>query len=177
VPASTDVRRLVLLRHAKAEQLGGAVHGDAQRPLALVGRRQSGQVGLALASAGLRPDLVLCSSSLRTRQTWELSRGALGTDGIEVRIDEAVYHAGVDDLLEMVRALGEGVRTVLVVGHEPTMSRTAATLAGDGSDAAAVARARAGVPTATFSVVETTGPWWSLSAENGRLTRIVAPAH
>jgi len=177
VTASTDVRRLVLLRHAKAERLGGAVHSDAQRPLALVGRRQSGQVGLALAAAGLRPDLVLCSSSLRTRQTWELSRGALGIDGVEVRVDESIYLAGVDDLLEMVRELDESVRTVLVVGHEPTMSRTAATLAGDGSDAAAVARAHAGVPTATFSVVETAGPWRSLGAQSGRLTRVVAPAH
>lgn len=177
MPVSTDVRRLVLLRHAKAEHLGGAIHSDAQRPLALVGRRQSGQVGVALAAAGLRPDLVLCSSSLRTRQTWELSRGALGVDGIEVRIDESIYVAGVDDLLEMVRELDESVRTVLVVGHEPTMSQTAATLAGDGSDAAAVARARAGVPTAAFSVVETAGPWRALGAQSGRLTRIVAPPH
>ena len=66
--------RLVLLRHAKAER--GLDVPDAQRPLTVHGRRQSAEVGTALAAAGLVPDLVLCSSSVRTRQTWELVEAA-----------------------------------------------------------------------------------------------------
>ena len=149
---------------------------DAHRPLALVGRRQSSQVGASLAAAGLLPDVVLVSSAVRTRQTWELSRAALGAVDADVRIDEAVYLAGVDDLVTMLRALADAVRTVLVVGHEPTMSRTAAALAGTGSDPAAVEQVRTGLRTGAFGVVEIDVPWRSLDASSGRLTEVVPPA-
>ena len=84
--------RLVLLRHAKAEH--GLDVPDHDRPLTLRGRRQSAEVGTALAEAGLVPDLVLCSSSVRTRQTWELARGPLGAEP-EVVFSDELYDAGV----------------------------------------------------------------------------------
>jgi phosphohistidine phosphatase len=165
----------VLLRHAKAERAGSTALADVQRPLALVGRRQSSQVGAALAAAGLVPDVVLCSSSVRTRQTWELSRAALGATGVEVRFDDTVYLGGVAELVDLLRELDDAFRTVLVVGHEPTMSRTAAALAGDGSDSSAVAHVHAGIKTGTFSVLEFDQPWRSLGDASGRLVEVVAP--
>ena len=139
--SDTGPRRLLLLRHAKAE------HPDADRRTSSARCRSSGasspaQVGAALAADDLVPDLVLCSSSVRTRQTWELVRGALGADP-EVRFLDDLYYAGSSALVELVRAVPDDVRTVLVVGHEPTMSQAAVLLAGPDSDPT-TARARAG---------------------------------
>ncbi len=166
--------QLVLLRHATAEPAGTL--DDPLRPLALAGRRQAAEVGTALRAAGVVPDLVLVSSAVRTRQTWDLVRAGLDVPADVARVSEDVYSAGVRSLLGLLRGLDESAGTVLVVGHEPTVSQTAAALAGPGSDDAAVARVRVGVPTAAWSVLELDGPWAALEPDSARLLRVVSPA-
>ncbi len=171
---SDRTRRLVLLRHAKAEPRGESL-GDEVRPLALEGRRQSARVGRLLLDAGFVPELALVSSSVRTRQTWELLCGAFGDAEPEVVLDDALYLGGVEELLDLVRGTDERVRSVLVVGHEPTISSAAATLAGPDSDTGAVARVRAGVPTATWAVLELEEHWDALGPGGARLRAVVDP--
>ncbi|WP_146927017.1 SixA phosphatase family protein [Cellulomonas xylanilytica] len=166
--SATGPRRLLLLRHAKAEHPD--VIPDIQRPLSLVGRKQSGRVGAALAGDDLVPDLVLCSSSVRTRQTWDLVRASLGAEP-EVRYLDDLYDAGSSTVVELVRAVPGDVRTVLVVGHEPTMSQAAALLAGPDSDPATLERVRVGVPTASWSLLEVSG-WDTLAAGSAALRRL-----
>jgi len=170
---STAPRRLVLLRHAKAEHGGDLA--DHLRPLSLVGRRQATGVGTTLRTAGVVPELVLCSSSVRTRQTWDLVRSSLGAQPT-VEISDTLYSAGVRALLEVVRTVPAEVRTVLVVGHEPTVSEAAATLAGPGSDEGCLARVRIGMPTGSYSVLETDVEWSWLEPDGARLLRLVTPA-
>lgn len=167
--------RLVLLRHAKAEPAGALL--DHERPLALPGRRQASAAGAALAAAGLAPTHVLCSSALRTRQTWELARTALAAAGAPdavVTVRDELYDATTGDLAALVQALPAEAATVLVVGHEPTMSHAAATLAGAGSDEAVVARVRRGVPTAAWSVLELDGAWDATAPGALRLVHLAA---
>lgn len=171
-----STHHLVILRHAKAEPAGAVV--DHERPLALAGRRQAAAVGAALAAAGLAPTHVLCSSALRTRQTWEVARHALvGAPGAEptVEVSDALYDAGAGDVLAAVRDLPQDAATVLVVGHEPTVSHLAAGLAGPGSDDAALARVRTGVPTAAWSVLAVDTPWAELDAGTARLLSVATP--
>lgn len=171
------LHRLVLLRHAKAEPAGVVV--DHERPLALAGRRQASAVGAALAAAGLAPTHVLCSSALRTRQTWELVRTALGVAGASdavMSVSDDLYDASTGDLVAHVQALPADAVTVLVVGHEPTMSRAAAVLAGPGSDDALVARVHAGVATASWSVLELDGAWDAVAPGALRLVTLDRPA-
>jgi phosphohistidine phosphatase len=172
---------LVLLRHAKAEH--GLSVPDVQRPLTDRGRRQSRQVGVDLAAAGVVPDLVLCSSSVRTRQTWQLAGAALGAAlgaasgaAPPVTYADELYDAGVEAVLATLRTVGEDVGTVLVVGHEPAMSGTATALAALGSDEATYARIRTGVPTAAWIVLTPTGPWAGLGHGGAVLERLHVPA-
>jgi phosphohistidine phosphatase len=171
VTSETGTRRLLLLRHAKAEHPD--LVADIQRPLSLVGRRQSTGVGAGLAAADLVPDLVLCSASVRTRQTWDLARSALGADP-EVRYLEDLYYAGSHALVDLVRAVPADVRTLLVVGHEPTMSQAAVLLAGPDSDPETLARVRVGVPTASWSLLEVAG-WDDLARGGATLRRLTIP--
>jgi len=165
--------RLVVLRHAKAEPAGAG--GDLGRPLALRGRRQATAVGRALLAAGLVPAAALCSPALRTRQTWELASAAWGGQAPEARWDETLYDAGPQDLLRAVNGLGAGARTGIVVGHEPAVSSLAAYLADAGSDAAALAQARVGVPTATCCVLESAAPWSAWGRSTATLLAVVPP--
>lgn len=168
-------RRLVLLRHAKAEPAGDTLPDDL-RPLALRGRSQAGLVGKTFAAEGLVPDVALVSSAVRTRQTWELLAAQLGPHGVAVQVRPELYQAGVAGVLGMLHELDPAVRTVLVVGHEPTMAATAAHLAGPGSDDAALAQVRVGVPTAAWSVLEADLAWADWARRAARLVAVARPA-
>jgi phosphohistidine phosphatase len=89
-------------------------------------------------------------------------------------LDE-VYEAGVRSLLALLATAPDEAGTLVVVGHEPTMSHAAATIAGPGSEESAVARVQVGVPTASWSWIELDGPWASLEPRSGRLLRLVTP--
>jgi broad specificity phosphatase PhoE len=68
---------LYLLRHAKSSWADPALP-DYQRPLAPRGLRDVKRIARHLVRLGIEPELVLCSSAERTRETLELIRPALG---------------------------------------------------------------------------------------------------
>lgn len=167
-------RRLVLLRHARAEHHGGI--SDELRPLNPTGRRQAVEVGRSFVAGRLVPDVVLCSSAVRTRQTFELLASAFGSHP-DVEFTEDLYGAGISSTLDLIGAARETAGTVLVVGHEPVMSGVAYVLAGPGSDESAVARVRAGVPTGAYCVLEHETSWRRLERGGAVLTHVYLPPH
>ncbi len=171
---TSEPRRLVLLRHAKAEH-GGAMP-DTLRPLALQGRRQCADLGVRLATAGLVPERVLVSSAVRTRQTWELIKGAFAAEPEpDVAVDDRIYDAGPTQLLELLAEVDPRVRSVLVVGHEPTLSLVAHALAGSGQPGH-LAQVSAGLPTGSAAVLEVPG-WPALERAGAVLVDVVRAAH
>lgn len=168
-----QVRRLVLLRHAKAEHSGVA---DELRRLTSLGVRQAAGVGGSLRATGLLPERVLVSSAVRTQETWQHVASALADDPEpDVVPSDELYGAHVLEVVEHVRATDARVRTLLVVGHEPAMSGAAAHLAGSGS-AAHLTQVRAGLPTGAYAVLEVVGPWADLEPMGARLVDVVRPA-
>lgn len=120
----TPLRILVLMRHAEAKN--HSAEGDLGRELSSAGRRSAGEVGLWLRRQGVRPQVVVVSPSVRTRQTWESLRDAgLGAD--DVWSDDALYDADPEDIVESIQAVPDDVRTLVVIGHAPGVP----TLAGD----------------------------------------------
>jgi phosphohistidine phosphatase len=116
-------RTLVILRHAKAEQ--GATP-DIDRSLTKRGHADAAAAGAWLAEKGIAPDLVLCSPSRRTRETWHGIALAL-TAAPEVRYEETIYAASTEDLLELVTGV-TNADTVLLIGHNPGLSHLSALL-------------------------------------------------
>ena len=68
-----------------------------------------------------------------------------------------------------MQGVSDDVRTLLVVGHEPTMSELAAALAGPGSDETTLARVRVGVPTAGWSLLGVETGWSGLTPGGAKL--------
>ena len=109
-------RTLILLRHAKSSWDFDV--DDHERPLSGRGRRDAEAVGRLLTGQGLRPDLVVCSTAARTRETWSRAMAA-GADAGEVVFERAVYHAWVPELVSLVRQTPDQVRTLMMIGHAP----------------------------------------------------------
>jgi phosphohistidine phosphatase len=118
-------RTLILLRHAKAETPGDMP--DFERRLTHKGQVDADAAGSWLADTGLVPGLVLCSPATRTRQTWHgvsvaLAQAAPDVAAPEVHYERGLYEGGSTEVIDLLRAVPDEVRTVLVVGHNPTMS-------------------------------------------------------
>jgi len=118
-------RTLVLLRHAKAEAPGA--EPDFDRRLTTRGETDADAAGAWLADERIHPDLVLCSPAARTRQTWQgvsiaLAQAQSGGGAPEVRYEQQLYDGGRTEVFDLLRASLETVRTILLVGHNPTVS-------------------------------------------------------
>lgn len=150
-------RTLILLRHAKAETPGELP--DFERRLTDKGRADADAAGSWLADAGLAPGLVLCSSATRTRETWQgvsisLAQVAPDVAAAEVHYELDLYEGGRTEVIDLLRAVPEGVHTVLVVGHNPTMSDVSLLLRPFDEDAKPVELKTAGI-----AVHRANGPW------------------
>jgi phosphohistidine phosphatase len=151
--------RLLLLRHAKSSW---AEHGveDRQRPLNKRGREAAPVVGRHLRRMKWIPDLVICSPAERTRRTLELVIEAAGSRP-EIAYDEAVYDFGDGNaLIDVIRARGGAARTLMIVGHNPSMEFLAIRLARSGPPDA-IAEIRRKFPTAALAVFDVDAPSWA----------------
>jgi phosphohistidine phosphatase len=165
------VKRLYLLRHAKSSWKDPSL-ADHDRPLAGRGRRAAKQIAEHLRRSGIQPELVICSSSRRTRETLERIRSVLGDE--TVRIEREVYAAGEQGLLERLRRLPDEVDSVMLIGHNPGLQNLAFSLAR--SEDAAVDRLAQKFPTgalATFEIEEES--WRSLQPGTAKLVDYVTP--
>jgi phosphohistidine phosphatase len=145
------MKRLILLRHAKAERQAPSGE-DFDRPLSPEGRRDAAAAGEALARAGLIPDLALVSAATRTRETFQAAAASLPDVRLEPRRD--LYDAPAAALRH---AAGEADgETVLVVAHNPGVGALARELAEACTAIGVEDRAflLSGFPTATAAAFE-----------------------
>lgn len=163
-------RRLVLVRHAKAAD--GAV--DAERPLAARGVRDAAAVGEWLARHSLVPDRVVVSPARRARQTWEHAAAALAAAPAPI-LDKRIYVNRVGSLLSAIGATPPALRTVAVVGHNPSVAELTRMLEDDGADADAQEAIDRGFPTSGVAVLTVNVPWSQLAARTATLMHFTAP--
>ena len=116
------------------------------------------------------PDLVLCSPALRTRETLERMSNALGD--AEAVVDEELYGADGNELLERLRAVDDRFETVAVIGHNPGIHDLAITLAGSGAE---LDRMEVKFPTGALAVLAFDGRWPDVSPGGGLLEAFVTP--
>src|SRR4029077_266770 len=103
------MHRLHLLRHATSDRDEGVE--DRERRLSRRGREAARRVGESLPSALGALDLVLCSTSLRTRENAELVLAGFAPRP-RILYEEALYLAGRAALLRRLRPLDESAGAV-----------------------------------------------------------------
>ena len=116
------MRELILLRHAHADAAQPG-QNDLDRPLSPEGLAEAEAAGRWLAEHDRKPDCVLCSPAVRTRQTLEAVLRETGY--APERIEPAIYEATPGTLIDLVDAHA-GVGRLLLVGHNPGLEQLAA---------------------------------------------------
>ena len=168
------MRRLMLFRHAKAERPEGGQR-DFDRALAPAGRAAAPRIGAYMAGHGLTPDLAICSSARRARETWDLAAEAYRASP-RTAYDKRVYDLAAGGLLDLARATAVDVHTLLLIGHNPSLEDLAELLIATG-DSAARERLEEKFPTGALAVVDVPiDAWDTLKPHSGRLDRLVTPA-
>ncbi len=169
-------RTLILVRHARAEK--GMSKPDHARELAPRGRKDAYAVGEWLSSdlqPGVLLDMVLCSTSARTRQTLdEVCAG--GATFRETRFDDRIYDGSAVGIIELLHEVPDTVHTVLVIGHAPGIPVLATVLAQDGAGSTdAAEHLNQGFPTSGLAVLGFEGSWAALAPDTAYLQEFVVP--
>ncbi|MGW4897676.1 SixA phosphatase family protein [Kitasatospora sp. NPDC004240] len=170
--SAEQTRRIVFLRHAKSSRPEGVE--DHERPLAERGRGDAPRAGRWLADSGVGLDLVLCSTALRCRETWELASAELPVPPRTV-FEGRVYDASAGELIALLREVPEEVSALVLVGHNPSMQELAAALPGEGEGDLLARLDDSGFPTAAIADLTFTGPWRDLGPGSARLTALWGP--
>ena len=158
-----------LLRHAKSNWKTGLP--DHERPLAKRGRRAAKAIRRHLEDDGFHSELVLCSTARRARETLELIEPALGS--AVVQIEDSLYGASSGVLLDRLRAVPDGVGSVMLIGHNPGLQQLALDLA---KPSAELRELRVKYPTAALATLElASASWRQIEPGAARLVGFVRP--
>ena len=166
------MRTLILLRHLKSSWDDPGLP-DHDRPLAPRGRRAGKLIRRVIQEEGMAPQLVLCSSAVRAVATWNAVRAGF-PKGRRVAIEDGLYAASAESLLERLKGVPDEVETVLLVAHNPGIGDLAAGLAGAG-DAQALERMQAKYPTGGLATLTFAGSWAGLGWAGAQLVGFVVP--
>jgi len=167
------MKRLAILRHAKSSWDDLALD-DFNRPLNERGWKAARRMGRELTKRGMKFDLVLSSTSARTRET---------IDGIQeqytfsapIEFEQRLYHASESVLLERIRALDEKVEAPMIVGHNPGLEQLIGELTRD-DEKGLRARVADKFPTGALAVIKLPAMRWAdVEPGSGEIVELILP--
>jgi phosphohistidine phosphatase len=164
------VKHLYLLRHAKSSWKDTSLP-DYDRPLAGRGRRATKAIARHLREQGIKPELVLCSTARRARETLEGIEPALGAAAL--CLEDELYAAGAPALLERLRRVPDAVESVMLIGHNPGLHELALGLARPSPTASDLA---VKYPTGALAILAfSASTWHQLEYDTAELVDLVRP--
>lgn len=113
---------IYLLRHAKAGR-GDLSLDDQERRLSSQGRLDAAKIGRYLAASQPAPDAVLCSDSVRTRETLSLLN--LSVKSADIHFEKTLYLADAKTLSARLCAAPDTYQRILLVAHAPGLAELA----------------------------------------------------
>jgi len=118
------VKSLTLLRHAKSSWNDSGLK-DHDRPLNNRGERDAPDMGQRIHEAGIRPSLIVSSTAVRASTTAKFIAAELTYPAEFLQRDSKLYDASLDALLDFVAEQDTGFNNILVIAHNPGMTRFA----------------------------------------------------
>lgn len=158
------MKYLLLLRHAKSSwaEEGGSDH---DRPLAPRGIHDAPLIGKALRKQKILPDIIICSTALRARQTAEAVLKAADIS-IEPEYADSLYAASASAIISTVRSIKDTSRCALLVGHNPGFEEILERLTGKSLT----------MPTGALACIQLPiNTWEDLEDGEGSLKRLILP--
>lgn len=169
-----SVLKLMLLRHAKSSW-GEPDIDDRDRKLSGRGKAAAQAMGRVMRQRDLLPELVLCSPARRARDTWSIVAEELKSAPKALFEEDAYDFGNGGRLAELIRAKGKSARSLLVIGHNPSIEGLAHRLVGTG-DPILAERLKKKYPTGALAVFDGDLPNWSAFSEEAFvLTHFIRP--
>jgi phosphohistidine phosphatase len=123
------MKTLLLMRHAKSSW-SQADLPDHDRPLNKRGKQAAPEMGRLLRREGLVPDIILCSTARRSRETAKAVADACGYEG-EIESQRDLYYSDAACYMDILRHLPDQANSVLLVGHNPETEELLEVLTGN----------------------------------------------
>lgn len=111
-------RTLVMIRHAKSSW-SNPLQSDFERPLNERGNTDALEMGKRLKNAGITPDLIICSTARRTRETAGHIAAALGYDPAQIQWEEKLYHCIPAVFEEVIYEVDDRIKSICIIAHNP----------------------------------------------------------
>lgn len=157
-----DMKKLLLIRHAKAEKETGGK--DFDRPLKYPGIQDARFMADHIRESGIVPQLIVTSPAMRTKTTAEIFADAFNLP--DPTTEKSIYEAGQQTLLKVINRLPDQYDLVAIVGHNPGVANILYYLTGESRE----------VHTSTTALIEFDLDKWSeISGDTGKLTYYSSP--
>jgi phosphohistidine phosphatase len=114
------MKTLLLLRHAKSSW-DDANLPDHDRSLNKRGREAAPKMGRWIRKRDLVPDVVLCSTARRARQTCELV-AETWRQPVPTRLLADLYLCPAEKIVDVLHTLDDDPTRVLIIGHNPGLA-------------------------------------------------------
>jgi len=115
------MKTLVIVRHAKSSWDNPGL-SDHDRPLNKRGLRDAPVMGARLAQWGPPVDRVISSSASRALATAEMVTQEMGLPWDEIHIEDTLYHATEEEVLDLIWEQEDYIDGLMVFGHNPGMT-------------------------------------------------------
>jgi len=144
-----QMKMLLILRHAKSSWDDPNLP-DYERPLNKRGKKDAPRMGQFLKDQDLIPDLVLCSTAQRARDTADLVIAASGYAG-ELRLMPDLYSFNDDPYLQALQGISDRCERVMLIGHNPGLEELLVVLTGEVASLPTAALAQVHIPIKTWA--------------------------
>jgi phosphohistidine phosphatase len=115
------MKTLILMRHAKAVHADG-LQNDFDRNLNERGKEDAAEMSKRLLDKKLITDLIICSAAKRTFKTAKIAAEQLSYNQDNIQKEFELYNCTVDEALNVIRHINDDYKTVLLVGHNPSIT-------------------------------------------------------
>ncbi|HSV89018.1 MAG TPA: histidine phosphatase family protein [Bacteroidales bacterium] len=115
------MKTIYLVRHAHATR-SVANQPDIKRPLAKTGIERSLKIGNILSDRGVKPALIISSNAVRAKDTARILARSIGYPENNILLNSKIYLSSENDLLDIISSLSDKLASVMLVGHNPSMT-------------------------------------------------------
>lgn len=153
------MKTLYLGRHAKSSWDYTEL-SDFERPLNKRGRNDAPFMGNLFKEMNLIPDLIISSPALRAYFTARTIAKEIGYLLEEIETSETIYEGDSTDLIELIQLIDDEVNSLMLFGHNPTITLTHNYLCDKRID---------NIPTCALAAIEfNIKSWENIEADSGK---------
>lgn len=115
------MKELTIVRHGKSEWDNGIL-SDIDRTLKFRGVNDAYLMAQHIASANIKPELIISSNAARAMHTASIFGRVLKIESSKIILNENIYLTSPNTVLEIIKSTSNNINSLMVFGHNPTFT-------------------------------------------------------